>query len=156
MLSALDVPGVSGAPSPPLITQCWRGILPHTNLYLFKKAHRRRGGGLLCVFIWAEESAGCRPEGFAAAQRLSILLYLLIIPLLLVVSSSLASSPASHHPAEERDGRGGQRRHDLLRGRGRAAARHLLEESQRRADLRGRRQGRNWGGALPVTSPRHI
>lgn len=58
-------------------------------------------------------------------------------------SSSVASSPAPHHPAEKCDSRGGQRRHDLLCGGGRASARHFLEESQRWPDLRGRRQGRN-------------
>lgn len=58
-------------------------------------------------------------------------------------SSLMASSPAPYHPAEKRDGGGGQRCHDLLRGWRGASARHFLEESQRRPDLCGRRQGRN-------------
>lgn len=57
-------------------------------------------------------------------------------------TSSVASSPATHHTAEECDGGGGQRRHDLLHRRRRATAGHLLETSQRWADLCGRRQGR--------------
>lgn len=59
-----------------------------------------------------------------------------------MIPSPVASSPAPYHPAEKCDSRGGRCCHDLLRGRWRASARHFLEESQRRPDIRGWRQGK--------------